>query len=167
MKERVEDPVILFDRDNLLQHVISSTKSAWPKLDYQWIEDRFWTWVHYAALKLGRGENFEALDFLSFVRSTVIAPLLQIKNGKLPRGLRKVEVNFKHDDINKLTSTVPAYNPPSIFASLDSTINLYQELRQTLYPSAIERQTNTEIKVLDYLESVKKKRVGEGDEAMS
>lgn len=113
-KERVEDPAIVFDRDQQLQHIINSTKSAWPKLDYQWIEDRFWTWVHYATLKIGRGEYFEALDFLSYVRSVVIAPLLQIKNHQLPRGLRKVEFNFEDRDIDHLKTLVPLYSPHSI-----------------------------------------------------
>jgi hypothetical protein len=68
-KIRVEDPVILWEKNNVLTEIIESTKSEWPKLDFQWIEDRFWTWIHYAALKIGRGEYFEALDFLSYLRS--------------------------------------------------------------------------------------------------
>ncbi|MER7057532.1 MULTISPECIES: hypothetical protein [unclassified Streptomyces] len=33
--------------------------------DLQWIEDRFWIWVHYGATKLGRGELFEVNGFLA------------------------------------------------------------------------------------------------------
>jgi predicted nucleotidyltransferase len=159
-EDRVENPIIFYDRNDLLDKVIASTKYEWPKTDYQWIEDRFWTWVHYAALKLGRGENFEALDFLSFVRTTVTSPLLQIKNGRLPRGLRKVEFNFQNDDLNKLVGTVPAYATESIFDSLDNTINLYRELRDLLYPSTIQRRTQTENKTLDYLDGIKKLKLG-------
>jgi len=44
--------------------------------------------------KIGRGEYFEALDFISWLRVSVISPLFQLKGGRLPRGLRKVEFNF-------------------------------------------------------------------------
>jgi predicted nucleotidyltransferase len=154
-EERVEDPLIVFDRDNTLNEVIGRTKSEWPKLDYQWIEDRFWTWVHYAALKLGRGENFEALDFLSFLRTNVLSPMLQVKNGRLPRGLRKVEFTLENQDLSKLTATIPSYTTESIFAALDSAITLYQELRRVLYPSSIQQHTLTERKTLHYLDEVK------------
>lgn len=159
-EERVEDPVIFFDRDGSLAKIIASTKSVWPTPDYQWIEDRFWTWIHYAALKLGRGENFEALDFLSFLRTTVTSPLLQIRNAKLPRGLRKAEFNFKEEDLKKLQATVAAYNPESIFSSLESTIELYRELRKSLYPTTIALRTETEKKTTDYLVEIKRMKLG-------
>jgi hypothetical protein len=159
-EKRVEDPIILFDRYNSLGKIITATKSEWPKPDYQWIEDRFWTWIHYVTLKLGRGENFEALDFLSFIRITVTSPLLQIKNGRLPRGLRKVEFNFESDDLSKLIITVPTYTTESIFNSLDNTIKLYRELRELSYPPAVQLQIQTEQKTLGYLEKIRRMKLG-------
>jgi predicted nucleotidyltransferase len=159
-QNRIEDPIIFFDRERQLEKTIKSTKSEWPRLDFQWIEDRFWTWVHYAILKLGRGENFEALDFISFVRTFVISPMLQIKNGKLPRGLRKVEVNFPKSDLDKLKSTVPTYTIESLFDSLKNTIDIYTEVRQTIFPSTIKLRTETERRTLEYLREVRKLRLG-------
>ncbi|WP_157494259.1 aminoglycoside 6-adenylyltransferase [Fulvivirga imtechensis] len=159
-QDRIENPVIFFDRDNTLKETISLTKAEWPKLDFQWIEDRFWTWVHYTTLKLGRGENFEALDFLSFVRTFVISPMLQIKNGKLPRGLRKVEINFPKSDLDKLVTTVPAYKMESIFDSLENTVSLYIELRQIIFPSTIKLRTQTELRTLEYLKEIRQLRLG-------
>ena len=46
--DRVENPVVLFERNNQLSDIINSTNAVWPQPDFQWIEDRFWTWVHYA-----------------------------------------------------------------------------------------------------------------------
>jgi predicted nucleotidyltransferase len=158
LRHRVEDPVIVFDRYGSLHEVIASTKADWPRLDYQWIEDRFWTWVHYAALKLGRGENFEALDFLSYVRVTITAPLLQIRNGKLPRGLRKVEFNFNKHDLATLADTVPKYERDSIYDALYNTIRLYQELRKDLFPPRILLRTETERKTLQFLDDVRSRR---------
>jgi len=152
---RIEDPYIYWERENCLTEIINSTKSEWPGFDFQWIEDRFWTWVHYAALKLGRGECFEALDFLSYLRVNVIAPMLQIKNGNLPRGLRKVEFNFKKPDIDRLIETVPAYSERDIFTSLEKTIILYKELRESLFPDSIISHVETELKVLDYFYEIK------------
>jgi hypothetical protein len=153
---RVEDPYVFWEKDNCLTTIINSTGAAWPELDFQWIEDRFWTWVHYAALKLGRGEYFEALDFISYLRVNVTAPLLQIKNGNLPRGLRKVEFNFKRTDIDRLIETVPAYSAQKILSSLEKTINLYKELRQNLFTDRIVLHFETELKVLDYFYTIKK-----------
>lgn len=53
----MEDPIVLLDTENVdLAKVIKKYPSKYPGLDFQWIEDRFWIWVHYAALKIGRGE---------------------------------------------------------------------------------------------------------------
>jgi predicted nucleotidyltransferase len=158
-EQRVEDPVIVFDRDQALEKIIRSTKSAWPAVDYQWIEDRFWTWVHYTTLKLGRGEDFEALDTLSFIRTLVTAPLLQIKNGQLPRGARKVEFNFEASDLKKLIATVPAYSAKAIFEALENTVSLYQAVRQEVYPSSIQLKSKTEIRAVDYLAEIKRVRL--------
>ncbi len=152
---RIEDPVILFEREHTITHLLKSSKAKWPYPDYQWIEDRFWTWVHYATLKLGRGEDFEALDFLSFVRSAVLAPLLQIKNGNQPRALRKVETKLSKADFDALKATVAAYDTASLFAALENSIQLYRHLRKELFSSNIQLQTVTEEKVLAYLSAIR------------
>jgi hypothetical protein len=157
LKHRVEDPVILWDRDGSIENIISSTTASWPKLDYQWIEDRFWTWIHYISLKLGRGEYFEALDCLSFLRANVLSPLLQIKNKQSPRGLRKIEQTFSKQDLQKLKETIPVYSLASISLSLEKSIKMYQELRNELFPKNIILRTETEIKCLEYFHSIIKR----------
>ena len=62
-KIRVETPVLLLDRDDQLKKALAETTSKFPTPDFQWIEDRFWVWVHYGAVKIMRGEYFEAYDF--------------------------------------------------------------------------------------------------------
>jgi hypothetical protein len=158
-KRRVEDPVILWEKENILTEIIRTTKSEWPKIDFQWIEDRFWTWVHYATLKIGRGEYFEALEFLSYLRVHVIAPFLQLKNGQLPRGLRKVEWNLGGADLEKLQATVPEYEVNSILNSLEKMIELYLELSKNLYPDSIELNEKLREKTQEFLGETKKKRI--------
>jgi hypothetical protein len=155
--KRVENPVVLFERNNQLTDIINSTKAEWPQLDYQWIEDRFWTWVHYACLKIGRGELLEAFDFLSFLRMTVLSPLMQVKNKKLPRGLRRVETDLNLSDLENLKITIAQYNKASIIKALDNTVSIYKSLRRKLYPDTIQLQTLAEKRSMEYLKKIKQK----------
>ncbi len=154
LKQRVENPVVLWDRDGTLSKVIESTTSAWPELNYQWIEDRFWTWIHYCSLKIGRGELFETIDFISSMRVMVLAPMMQIKNGQLPRGMRKIEQNFPESDIELLQKTIPEYSIESIVAALRKTIEIYRLLRQVIFDKKIKLRSTTEEKCVAYFEMI-------------
>jgi hypothetical protein len=150
---RVEDPVILFERTNALSSVISSTKPEWPRPDYQWIEDRFWVWIHYITGKIRRGEFFEALDGLSIIRKIVLSPLLQILNKQTPNGLRKLEMKLPHAAVDKLKRTTGALDRTSLITSLHATITLYRELRNEIFPASIEMRKDAEKKSIEYLEN--------------
>ena len=154
-QQRVENPVILFDRLGQLLQVLQQTQYSFPHPDFQWIEDRFWIWVHYALLKIGRGEYFEALDFFGFLRTVVLGPLLHLKNGNLPRGVRKVETQLESEDLDKLLATIASYNKTSLLEALDYSIALYRELRSILFEKNVRLQNETEEKVLEYLVRVK------------
>ena len=152
--QRIETPVILFDTDGQLKSVIEQTESNFPYPDYQWIEDRFWIWVHYALLKIGRGEYLEALDFFGFLRMMVFGPLLHIKNENLPRGVRKVETQLEEKDLDDLKSTIPAYGQRSLLDSLRNSISLYRRLRVCLFTNDIHVQKETEEKVMEYFNKI-------------
>lgn len=154
LKVRVENPTILWERDSTLSDIIKNTEFKFPLPDYQWIEDRFWVWIHYLATKIGRGEFFETLDGINFLRTTVIAPLLQIKNGNLPKGFRKAENNLLKDDLIKLEKTVAAYDKESMIKSIYETIGLYNDLREKIFDSSIKLQTRTEKRSLEYLDKI-------------
>lgn len=149
--ERVENPIILFERDGRLSEVLSKTKPCWPRPDFQWIEDRFWTWVHYGVLKIGRGEFFEAIDAISFLRAQVISPLLLIEHNKPPRGLRRVEMELSARGLKYLQSTVAVYDRQSIIAAMENTIAIYRELRQKLFDNTIRWQVRAEELSVGYL----------------
>lgn len=133
--DRVEDPVVVWERDHILTNILQQSSAYYPGVDFEWIEDRFWTWVHYALLKIGRGEYFEALDFLSFLRSRVIGPLIQLKNGQLPNGVRRIEMTATADDLESLHQTVATPTHTSLVDALKTTIRLYTELRDLLAPA--------------------------------
>jgi hypothetical protein len=153
-QSRIETPVLLIDKSGKLANIIHHTEARFPYPDYQWIEDRFWTWIHYALLKTGRGEYFEAYDFMGFLRMVVFGPLLHIKNGNLPRGVRKVETALKTSDLESLKLTIPDYNRQSLLESLRNAVSLYRQLRAELFDSKINLQNNTEEKVMRYFEEI-------------
>ncbi|MDR6485651.1 putative nucleotidyltransferase [Chryseobacterium vietnamense] len=153
-QSRIETPVLLIDKGGKLANIIHHTEARFPYPDYQWIEDRFWTWIHYALLKTGRGEYFEAYDFMGFLRMVVFGPLLHIKNGNLPRGVRKVETALKTSDLEKLKLTITDYNRQSLLESLRNAVSLYRHLRAELFDSKVNLQKNTEEKVMRYFEEI-------------
>lgn len=42
---RIETPILLIDKDRQLERAINNSQAKFPYPDYQWIEDRFWTWI--------------------------------------------------------------------------------------------------------------------------
>lgn len=147
---RIETPIILLDKEARLQEALNNSTPKFPYPDYQWIEDRFWTWVHYGLLKIGRGEYVEAFDFFGFLRMIVFGPLLHIKNKNLPRGVRKVEATLPPDDLEKLLETVPTYDRDVLLCNLKNAVGLYRELRQLLYGQNVILHKRTESKVMEY-----------------
>ncbi len=153
-EQRVEDPVILFEREEQLTKLFTKTKSVWPQPDPQWIEDRFWTWVHYIAAKAARGEYFECIDGLGMIRSWVLAPLLQLKNKNQPRGLRKVEMQLPATDLESLKGTLAEHSKASVINALENTISLYRSLRPLVSAHTL-LQSFAEKRSMEYLEQVK------------
>lgn len=155
---RIETPILLLDKNRQLEKALSNSKARFPYPDYQWIEDRIWTWVHYCLLKVGRGEYLEAFDFMGFLRMIVFGPLLHIKNDHLPRGVRKVETELNSEDLAKLKLTIPTYDSQSILYSLRNAVSLYRELRTELFDNHVRLQNDTEKKVMNYFDEIENRK---------
>jgi hypothetical protein len=155
-ESRVEEPVILWDTNGQLQHVLNKIQGKFPYPDYQWIEDRFWVWIHYVLAKIGRGEYMEAFDSLSIFRMLIFGPLLHIKNGNLPKGVRKVEMLLANNDLTCLKNTIAAYDKQSLIRAIESSISLYQNLRKELFKADVVLRNDAEKEALKYLEKIKK-----------
>lgn len=160
-RQRIETPVVLLDKDGQLKSILEQTEPKFPYPDYQWIEDRFWIWVHYALLKIGRGEYVEAFDFFGFLRMVVFGPLLHIKNENLPRGVRKVETQLASQDFEQLHKTLPTYSRTALLDSLQHSVILYKQLRQALFSSEVTLQLETEEKVMNYFQQIKHRDDGQ------
>jgi hypothetical protein len=148
----VEKPIIVWQRNSSLSQLVSKTNYSYPCLDIQWMEDRFWVWVHYSAAKLGRGELFEVVNFLSFLRETVIGPLVLMKNNLLPRGVRRIEKDAP-EFTEKLKKTVAIHDKKSCYNAIISTISLYLELRRD-YEEDIQIKYEAQKESIKYLEEI-------------
>lgn len=152
LKQRVENPLILFERQGCVSSLFQSTQALHPMPDPQWIEDRFWTWIHYAALRLGRGELFEVIDMLGFIRGQVLGPLALVSHGQLPRGVRRIE---KHcpDDLADFKATLALHERKSCADAIAATIRLYGKLRSKSDPG-LRMNARAEAEALSYFESI-------------
>lgn len=152
---RVENPTILWERDSIISNIYTQTNPDWPTPSFQWIEDRFWVWIHYTATKLGRGELLEAIDFLSYLRNIVIGPLFHLKYKSNPRGVRKLEFILSNEDIEILNKTIPEYTFESIYKAIQASIEIYLDLRKKLFDETITLGFKAEQVSLKYLEDVR------------
>jgi hypothetical protein len=151
---RVEDPAVLWERDGRVTAALRAGEARYPEPDLPWIEERFWTWVHYAAGKIGRGELFEAIDVLAFLRRRVLGPLsLAASGGAPPAGLRRVEAAAPRFAA-AMEATIAAYTPDSCVAALRAAIELYRELRATLAHGAVHLNAEAEEAAVAYLAEI-------------
>lgn len=125
---RVDNNHVLWERDSLLTDVFSTAEPRYPQPDPQWIEDRFWIWTHYAATKIARGEYFETVEFLSFLRQNVLSPLALKQAGLTPSGVRKIESRLPVF-AQALAQTVSMPERDTLIPALKQAVKLYHELR--------------------------------------
>ncbi len=150
---RVETPIVLWDRDGRVRIALAAGTSTWPVPDPQWIEDRFWVWVHYAAAKVARGELFEALDFTAFLRGRVLGPLALMEKSVRPNGVRRLERDAPAR-ARQMQETVARYDARDLVSSLRAAVALYRELRDRVGGEDLERRSEAEDAAVEYLDSV-------------
>jgi hypothetical protein len=147
--ERVEDPVVLWERDGRFSAALRGGEAVYPEPDAQWIEDRFWVWVHYGATKIARGELWEALDFLAFLRARVLGPLALQRLGARPSGLRRLERRAPAVAAD-LRRTLAEHDRRSCLRALEATVEIYRLLRDSLEPGP-ERRFEAERAAREFL----------------
>ncbi|WP_372405400.1 nucleotidyltransferase domain-containing protein [Streptomyces luteireticuli] len=150
--ERIEDPEILWDRDGQLTGALAQQPPANPAFDLQWIEDRFWVWVHYGATKLGRGELFETIGFLAYLRDSVLGPLAARRVGAPSRGVRHLE-SIAPDEARDLQATLCGYDRHEAGQALLATVDLYRRWSDA-DAAVVERHRNAEKLAVQYLHDV-------------
>jgi hypothetical protein len=150
--KRVDEPAVLWERDRRLSQALAASAGIYPSPDEQWIEDRFWIWIHYGASKVARGELLEALDFISYLRGTVLGPLGLLRAGCKPTGVRRVE-QLAPALAEALSGTVALYERESCYSALKRCIEIYRSLRS---PTVIRCEA-AEAAAVAYLEMMHKR----------
>ena len=150
---RVEEPIVIWERDGRLTAALAANRADFRGPDPQWIEDRFWTWVHYVAGKIGRGELFEAIDGLSFLRAQVLGPLPLLSRGARPAGVRNIEF-LAPAFAKQMESTIAAYSADSCLTALHAAVDLYRNLRSQEADGTVRRNQKAEEAAMDYLSEV-------------
>jgi hypothetical protein len=151
--DRVEDPAVLWEREGRLSVALRTRTARYPQPDLQWIEDRFWIWIHYGAAKIGRGELFEAIGFLAYLRAEVLGPLSLVLSGKRPSGVRKLESGAP-DLARRMRTTVAAYDAGACAGALRAAAEIYRELRAGLATKELITNARTEEAAMSYLAQI-------------
>ena len=137
LTQRVEEPAVLFTRDNTaLERQRVKSSAHWPNMTPEWFESRAWIWLHYAVVKLGRGELFEAIGMLAFFREQVLGPMLYRRANLPQRGVRRIEFHSIDPD-GLLTSTLATHDRDSVSVAIRMAVEAYINLRADALPENI------------------------------
>ena len=148
LRDRVEDPTIVWARDDRIRDLLAQSEARWPRQPPEWFEERFWIWVHYAAMKIGRGEIFEALDMLAFLRRRVFGPLLAERAGHRQYEVRHIE-RLIPDAVPLLAALTPPPDRKACATALVRAMDVYLDLTRAPVPA--NRNPAAEIAVRRYL----------------
>jgi predicted nucleotidyltransferase len=151
--ERVEDPSVLWERDGRLTAALQGGEARHPTRDLQWIEDRFWVWIHYGAGKIGRGELFEAHDMLTFLRAQVLGPLMLQTVGARATGVRRLE-QVAPGWAREMEATVAGYDAQSSANALRAAAQMYRILRGAAATPSLVVRKDAEEAATAYLDGV-------------
>ena len=151
--QRVEDPAVLWERDGRLTTALRTGEARYPARDLQWLEDRFWVWVHYGAGKIGRGELFEAQDMLAAIRALVLGPLMLQTTSARPNGVRRLE-HVAPGWAREMQATVAKYEPRSCALALRAAAQIYRALRGAAATADLVVRKDAEAAAMAYLDGI-------------
>ena len=155
--DRVEDPAVLWERDGRVTEALRAGVARFPAPDRQWIEDRFWIWIHYGAGKVGRGELFEAQDMLAFLRGRVLGPLALEEAGARPSGVRRLETSAPARAREMEATLAAAHTPPACVEALRAAAGLYRALRAASEGSRLVPRAEAEEAAMAYLDEIERR----------
>jgi predicted nucleotidyltransferase len=159
LAHRVESCFVVWEREPGSVATAPTASAALPPPDPQWIEDRFWSWVHYLAAKIGRGELFDCIDGLAYLRAVVFGPMLAVRQGRRPQGVRRLEL-YAGDALPELEQTAAEYNRESCIAGLHAAIGLYRRLREERASPGLVPRVEAEAASVDYLAAIEQRVPG-------
>jgi len=138
----VDRPALLWG-SQAFSDALRDSFTGYPPPDEPWLEHRFWTWIHYGAAKVRRGELYEAIDLITFLRSRVLGPLILASVGEKPAGVRRLE-RAAPDWSRRLERTVARHAPDACLDALRACAEIYRELRPSLSKTPLAEEAAME-----------------------
>src|SRR5918992_4801661 len=129
--ETIAPHAVLWERDNALSARMASREAPSPTDELAWLEGRMWTWVWYVHSKILRGELYEALDGIQYMRNRVLFSLLAMTRGMPHAGSRRAE-RIVGDLSKEFEATIPALDAESCARALQTAVALYLKLADPL-----------------------------------
>jgi Streptomycin adenylyltransferase len=123
--------VVLWERDREVAAALSRPYAPNPEEQLSYVESRFWTWTWYIQSKILRGEIWEAVSALNFVRDAVLFRLLAMRRGIRFRGARHAS-DLLGDYAMSLERTQASLGKRALLDALTTTVRLYLELADPL-----------------------------------
>jgi len=143
---------LLWERDHGLSTAVGAKYEEDQSAELAWLEDRIWTWGWYVQTKVLRGELYEAIGGLQYIRDRVLFRLLAMLREERPSSARRAESRVG-PWTEKFAATVPRLTQESTMNALKSSIHLYVELTDLLHKKfSIEPADQARSAVLHALE---------------
>lgn len=118
------------------------------------LNQKFWTWCWYVFGKIERGELWEAVDGIHTIRTRALLPLLAWTMQTPEQGYRRLETRLGPDIAPRLEATIAQRDPEALSGALQTEIELYCELRETMVETYdIEVDSGPEIRLRQAIES--------------
>jgi hypothetical protein len=123
--------IVLWQRDDEVANALSRPLVPNPPGDLTNMEARMWTWTWYIQSKILRGELWEAVSALNFVRDVVLFRLLAMTRDVRYRGARFAE-GLVGEHAGSLKRTQATLDRDSLLEALRTTVHLYLDLADPL-----------------------------------
>ncbi len=129
---------VLYDPEAVLSTLVSCSRNlqaTFQLADPLVLNQKFRGWCWYVFGKLMRGELWEALEGVSFIRERALLPMINAKNGFVDEGYRRLEKKMDDELAHDLQLTVASYDKEAVFSALLNEITLFRDLRNELFLS--------------------------------
>jgi hypothetical protein len=123
--------LVLWQRDDEVANALSRPPVADPPGDLTDMEARMWTWTWYIQSKILRGELWEAVSALNFVRDVVLFRLLAMTRDVRFRGARFTE-GLVGEHAGSMERTLGTLDRESLLEALRTAVRLYLDLADPL-----------------------------------
>ena len=124
LRRRVQ---VLWERTPEVSVALSHPYVANPVEDLNYLEARIWTWTWYIQSKILRGELWEAVSALNFVRDAALFRLLALEHGVRFRGARHMQ-ELLREHAATFAQTQTAVEQSALLEALRATVRLYLEV---------------------------------------